>query len=198
MMTHPRLPGILAVILFMLQAAQIHPQDSSGHEIKYYYSGLNYIFPSYPDDLQRRISILRRSPGVSRTPAGIDVIGLYWPYGNKLAGVTMRWSVDNYSGYGNRFTVEYYRISGSVLYYFIHPEKRDKLFFRGDLGPACLRLSSGDKGTEKINFGWGVLAGFGYAFRIRSVSVMPAYHYSIMFIMNKKHRMSDVGVGMLY
>lgn len=173
-------------------------QQTGNDKNLFYFSSINYCLPEYPSSLQRRITILKRAHGVTRIPVSFDVIGYYRQSGTKYFGGILKWSTDYYSAYRTSFQVEYYQVSGSVLYYFLRPEKMDKLFFRGDIGPVFLRLSSNDRGTEKLNVGWGVMIGFGYSFRIGKIALMPEYHYSHLFIMSENHRLNSIGCGVLY
>ncbi len=190
--------GFFLLLFIYSSMASTYSQQTDQARTTFYFSSLNYLIPTYPKNLQRRITILERAPDVTRIPLSIDVFGYYKPHGTNLIGGILKWSTDYYSAYDNRFQIEYYQAAGSVLYYFIRKERQTHFFMRGDLGPVCMRLSSSDRGTEKLNFGLGVQIGLGYSLRTGNVSLMPAYHYSLMLIMGKIHRQSNVGVGVLY
>lgn len=185
-------------LLFFFIALHAHGQETQHTKTFYFLNGFHYLFPDYPQNLERRVGILRRSPGLTRIPVSADVFGYYKPSGSKLIGGVFRFSADQYSANGNSLRIEYYQLSLSALYFVMRPLARERLFVRGDIGPAVMRLSTSDKGTEILHAGWSVAAGFGYALKIKEFSVMPAFQYSILFLKKSTHRQNQIGIDLLY
>lgn len=169
-------------------------QDGKSH---YFLMGANYMVPSYPEPLESRAAFASHIPKSTHIPLHLDALGYYRTYGNlTLIGGNMQVDVNRYSAYGETLQIEYYQPSFSAFHY-LDGKIGAGLFIRGDLGPALMRLSSGDRGTEKTNFGWGYLFGTGVAVGVRSSILLASVQYAHKSFHGKSYNLYSMGLGFM-
>lgn len=187
-------PALILVIWIWIFEQAATAQDTKPD---YILLSANYLVPSYPEPLKSRSAFASHVPNTSHVPMHFDVPGYYRASGDlTLIGGVMQVDVDRYSSYGENLQIEYYQPSLSAFHY-LDGKIGAGLFIRGDLGPALMRLSSGDRGTEKTNFGWGYLFGTGVAVGVRSSILLASVQYAHKSFHGKSYNFYSMGLGFM-
>lgn len=177
----------------------VYCHDITAQEAKprYFYGSVNYMFPKYTEPLASRASFASRVPASAHIPLHFDAIGYYFGYGKlTLIGGVMQVDIDRYSAYNEKLQVEYYQPSFSVFHY-LDGQIGSGLFIRGDIGPAFLRISSNDQGTEKFNPGWGYLLGAGASLAAQSTILFASVNYAHKSFHGKSYQFISMGLGFM-
>lgn len=177
----------------------VYCHDISAQEAKprYFYGSVNYMFPKYTEPLASRASFASRVPESAHIPLHIDAVGYYFDYKKlTLIGGVMQVDIDRYSAYSEKLQVEYYQPSFSVFHY-LDGQIGSGLFIRGDIGPAFLRISSNDQGTEKFNPGWGYLLGAGASLSTGSTILLASANFASKSFHDKSYRFFSLGLGIM-
>ena len=174
-------------------------QNVTSQDIKprYFLLSVNYLVPDYPEPVASRAAFASHIPESTHIPLHVDALGYYRAYGNlTLMGAVMQIDIDRYSAYGESLQIECYQPSFSVFHY-LDGQIGAGLFARGDIGPAFMRLYSGDRGTEKTNFGWGYLLGAGAALGIRSTILLASINYAHKSFQGASYNFYSMGLGIM-
>lgn len=163
----------------------------------YFFWSANYMFAKYPQPLASRTSFALHVPTSTHIPLHLDAFGYYRAWNDlTLIGGVMRIDVDRYSAYGESLQIESYQPSISAFHY-LDGQVGSGLFVRGDVGPAFLRVYSGDRRTETTNFGWGYLLGTGASMTLRSVTVLTSFNYAYKSFHGKIYQFFSMGLGVM-
>ncbi|MBL7995027.1 hypothetical protein JNM05_06600 [bacterium] len=177
----------------------VYCHDITAQEVKprYFYGSVNYMFPKYTEPLASRASFASRVPQSAHVPLHLDAVGYYFGHGKlTLIGVVMQIDIDRYSAYSEKLQIENYQPSFSVFHY-LDGQIGSGLFIRGDLGPAFLRISSNDQGTEKSNLGWGYLFGTGASLAVPSTTLFASVNYAHKSFHGKSYQFISLGLGFM-
>ncbi len=113
------------------------------------------------DEVDAAIDNIEQLPGVDHVSVGLDLLGFYWPKGERTAlGVVMNLFGDRYEIGGSHLQLSGITVSFSAMHFLTETIGRG-FFLRGDIGPARLAVDS-DFGDLQSDWGLGVLAGAGY------------------------------------
>lgn len=160
---------ILAALLLLFFVAAQSESTESKLESWYTYWGIGAVSLSHPEELADVLDFLEALPGVSRAAISMDLLGFYWPIQDRylLGGVI--------NGFGDRIEVDSEGLNimgityGLSLHYFPQRHIGQGFFFRSDVGPAFMAVTS-DDGTvdETSEWGLGGLVGAGWSQPITS------------------------------
>lgn len=180
-------------LIGMLICTSVFAQ-SEPHE--FFYFGINYQVPTYPEPLASRATFARRAPGMKHIPIHADA-GYYRQKGNlTMIGGVLQTSIDRYSAYGESLQIESYQPSFSLVHY-IDGRVGTGLFARIDAGPAFHRVTSNARGTENRALGWGYLLGGGVSMAFRSSYVMASAHYARKSVKGDTYSFFSFGLGIM-
>ena len=150
---------------------------ASANESWYTLWGLGLSRATYEDPIDGILDDLEDADGVDRITINLDFLGFYWPDPNykTMYGVIINAVNDQFTdSIGDTFSILQYTIGFSV-HHFFGTNIGDGWFVRGDIGPAFyvidLDTNSGDF-RDDSDFGYGLLAGGGYALPIGSETRM--------------------------
>jgi hypothetical protein len=148
-------------------------EDSSQHrgsknESWYTYWGLGWSRPDYHHQgISDSLSSLKSIPGVSNVGLNLDLLGFYFPVNYHQTAIGFIWNYvgDRYSKDGASIQFNQHLLSFSTMH-FLTRNIGDGFFVRGDLGLSRYVVNydfNRRSETETSSFGWGALAGLGYA-----------------------------------
>ena len=157
----------------------------------YTYWGLGYANVTYPSPLDAAIDQLKDTPGVDHVSISLDVLGFYWPKGERtLIGAVV-------NGFGDRFEAgnEHMQINGLLLSFsamrFLTDRIGKGLLLRGDVGAARIGLDTSVAGDATSDLGWGASIGAGYG--LCQLAVVPDY-YSMLSMLSNKLKATTIGI----
>ncbi len=186
-------------VLVLLLNFQLFSQSKTPIKSKYLFGSANFMLSWLPDPLALRQFGVMRIPGVTHIPLHIDVGGFYVPRNDKtLWGGVMEVTIERYSTSENWFQIETYQPSFSVFYFLDQNICANGMFARCDVGPAILRIASGDAGWEYTRFGFGFLVSTGYVFNIQTIPFTISAQYSQKIFSGKSHHFASFGPGVFF
>ena len=160
---------IFAALLLLFFVATQSESAESKLESWYSYWGIGAVSVSHPEELADLLDLLEALPGVSRVAISMDLLGFYWPLQDRylLGGVV--------NGFNDRIEVDSEGLNiigvtyGLSLQYFPQRHIGQGFFFRSDVGPALIGVTS-DDGTVDGRSEWGLggLVGAGWSQPITS------------------------------
>ena len=162
----------------------IHRRTQS--KVWYTYWGGSSSSPSFGQEVDEDLSIVKNVPGVGYIPLGFDLLGVYLvsPDGRYLRGIIVNGFIDDYSlDKSLWFRVTAYTFGASVIK-FLNPQIGRGPFIRIDAGPARLTVDASFFSTPvRSDWGAGGLIGAGYALPIGSkISVLVSANYAYRWI----------------
>jgi hypothetical protein len=162
----------------------------------YTYWGLGYSSTTYPHDLDSYLNLLRKSPGVSHASISLDILGFYWPKGDRtLIGAII-------NGWGDRYELnnEYIQINGYLYSFSIITFLRNIIgsgpFVRGDFGISKFAFQQSCHRTESSDSDLGVLFGIGTGIPItKGTRILLNLNYSLRSMKNYSYKTWNLSVG---
>jgi hypothetical protein len=191
--------ALVVVVLFMLAATNSFAQNKL--ESWYTYWGLGYADVTYPDKLNTVLDELKELPGVDHTGIGLDMLGFYWPNGEKtiIGGILNGWG-DRYEDSDSDDYMQFngYLFSLSAMH-FLTGQIGQGLFLRGDFGASRLVLSTTGYGDESSKWGFGGLLGAGFGVPISSgTRLLLNVNYSVRKVEGDAFKALQISVGGLF
>ena len=160
---------IFAVLLLLFFVATQSESAESRLESWYTYWGIGAFSPSHPEEVADVLDFLEALPGVSRAAISLDLLGFYWPIQDRylLGGVI--------NSFNDRIEVDSEGLNiigltyGLSLHYFPQRHIGQGFFFRSDVGPALIAVTSDDDTVDETSeWGLGGLVGAGWSQPITS------------------------------
>ncbi len=169
----------------------------------YTYWGIGYSNVSYPSEMDEFMDDIKDLPGVTQTSISLDILGFYWPLGEKtILGFII-------NGWGDRYQIsslvddEFLQMNG-YLYscscmHYLNNRIGKGLFLRADIGPARLGVTS--TGVEDVNsdWGYGALLGGGFGIPVsQGTRILINANYSLRIIENDTYGALQISLGGLF
>ena len=189
--------SVLLISLFIGTATISFGQNKL--ESWYTYWGLGYADISYPEELENVLNIVKEAPGVSHLSISLDILGFYWPKGEKtiIGAIANGWG-DRYEANDENFQINGYLISFSVMH-FLNNRIGQGLFLRGDFGPARLSVDSSIGEEATSDWGYGGLIGTGYGISVSpGTRILFNINYSFRQVEGESYGTLGISIGGLF
>lgn len=192
--------GLLAAVcVFLLMGAVQDSYSKNRLESWYTYWGIGYTGLSYPSELDQVLDLLKDLPGVTHTSLALDVLGFYWPKGERtiLGAIVNGWS-DRYDVEGSYVQINGYLYSFSMMY-FLNNLIGQGLFVRGDAGFARMVVQGSGLDATSSDWGYGLLLGGGIGIPISSgTRLLIQVNYSFRKVEGETYGSMQISLGGLF
>jgi Autotransporter beta-domain len=166
--------------------------------------GLGYAVPSYSSGPQAAVDAAKNTPGVSRLPLSLDLLGFYVALAdNQALGFMANATNDTLSNGTQDVSLQLNQYSLSYLFSF-GPETGSGFFLRADAGPArgvaTVKSTGSILGTSSVSgWGWGLLAGGGYGIPISDETrILLQANYARRFVEGESYSSLAFTLGFLF
>jgi hypothetical protein len=165
----------------------------------YTYWGIGYSNTIYPNEIEKYLDFLKKYPGVSHVSISLDLLGFYWPRGDKtLIGAIINGWGDRYELNNENMQINGYLYSVSIMR-FLNNIIGTGPFIRGDIGLSNLAFQSSGFKSESSDTGFGVLLGVGTGIPIsRGTRILFNINYSIRSIKEYSYKTLNLSIGGLF